>query len=125
MRIAPPSGERVSKTARRFLSALARQLAWEASDGLCGLCGEPVALFEAEWDHRVSLVAGGSNDIGNFQPAHVSCHRTKSAADVKIGAKIKRILARMTGERRARRPILGRGFDTRLSRGFDGKVRER
>ena len=125
MRIAPHSPQPVAKAARRFLSAQARQMAWEASDGLCGLCGEPVALFEAEWDHRVSLVAGGSNDLANFQPVHPACHRRKSKVDVRIGAKIRRILARMTGERRARRPILGRGFDTRLSRGFDGKVRER
>ena len=49
----------------------------------------------------------------------------RNAAGGRSGDRPANRLARMTGERRARRPILGRGFDTRLSRGFDGKVRPR
>lgn len=101
-RIAPHAPEPVAKAQRRFLSR-------EASEGLCGVCGLAVGLSEAQWDHRLSLVAGGSNDLSNFQPTHPACHAIKSKSDVRIGAKIARILCPRerdeTGVRGKRRPV--------------------
>jgi len=84
-----------------------------------------VAIWEAEWDHRVALVNGGSNDLPNWQALHPACHKAKTRADAKIAAKLRRIIRRLDGSRRARKAIASRGFSRSLRRKFNGKVESR
>jgi len=55
-------------------------------------------------------------------PAH---HALKTPLDIKKIAKVKRILKRLTGARRARKKITNRGFDKRLRKKLDGTVEAR
>ncbi len=114
--------EPVPMAKRARLSSRLRLKVWSDHGGLCGLCGLPVGFTACEMDHQLSLVAGGSNDLANWQPLHPACHKAKTRADKGIGAKIKRLIARAAGTRRERKAIASRGFDKSLKRGFDGKV---
>jgi len=97
-------------------------MAW---DGLCARCGGNLPLVEAEWDHRLALINGGDNGLLNWQPLHPACHKAKTRIDAKLAAKIKRIIRRLDGTRRARKAIASRGFNRSLRRKFNGKVESR
>lgn len=103
--IAPQAREAVPIAKRGRLSRSQREAVWMAHSGLCGLCRLPVSLRACEMDHILSLVAGGSNHITNWQPLHPKCHRAKTPKDRKIGAKIVRLIKRADGTRRPRKPI--------------------
>ena len=103
--IAPHAYEPVCKAKRGRLSQSARAALWTAHDGLCAACKCPVGLHEFQADHIISLVGGGDNLMRNWQPLCAPCHLEKTRLDVAIGAKIKRIVARIEGTRRPRKPI--------------------
>jgi 5-methylcytosine-specific restriction endonuclease McrA len=58
-----------SFTAAQWLELLARH------DGRCAYCGDRTLI---EPDHRIPLVRGGSNSIGNILPACRRCNRRKN-----------------------------------------------
>lgn len=49
----------------------------EAQRGVCHWCHKPMR-GKYEVDHRIALVAGGTNDISNIVLAHPSCNRKKN-----------------------------------------------
>lgn len=64
-----------------------KQRAYKLDRGLCALCGLPVALSEATWDHiepwswfRCGRRFAGKdpNVVSNIQPAHRVCNNDKS-----------------------------------------------
>ena len=111
-----PATPRKAMTPKRRLEALLR------SDGRCDRC--KVKLGSAfEVDHRISLFLGGADDATNTVALCVPCHRgEKTPEDAAKHAKVKRLIARQDGTRRARKPIPSRGFDKSKSRRFDGSV---
>lgn len=53
---------------------VARRKAFEYYGDICYLCGRPGAN---SIDHIVPVVAGGTNDLTNLRPAHMSCNNRK------------------------------------------------
>lgn len=49
-------------------------------NGRCALCGEALALANANIDHRIPLSKGGSRGSDNLQLTHVRCNSRKSDA---------------------------------------------
>ena len=96
-------------TTRRMTPARRLRI-WTAANGLCGSCGEPVALAEADIDHENPLWISSRDDDLNLRPLHFACHKKKTAIDLTVIAKIKRIIAREDGTRRPRKAIQSRGF---------------
>lgn len=124
-----PERERVEPEARRPLTRRETIELAVRQNGKCGCgCGEKLnALTEGVTDeHVIALHHGGTNDLANRSLWRTPCSKAKTAkADAPASAKIRRIEARETGTRRARKPIQGRGFDKTITKGFDGKVRTR
>jgi len=98
---------------RRPLTAKARVVLFQASGGLCHICGGRIGVGEAwEVEHIVPLAQGGEDGGDNLSPAHVKCHRGKTAKDAADTARAKRREAAHLGIKKARTPIRGwRRFD--------------
>lgn len=84
-------------------------------NGVCkrANCDEPAI----DVDHIIPLWAGGSNRDDNLEGLCVPHHKQKTNAEAKARAKCKRIEARDTATRRARKAIPGRKLQ---SGGFGG-----
>lgn len=110
---------------QRSMSKARQARLWLAFEGKCAHCGAKVQRDGGQLDHIIAREAGGTDLDGNFQLLCVSCHKTKTRADHATGAKIKRIIAREEGTRRPRKAIQSPGFNTSLTKGFDGRIRPR
>ena len=49
------------------------------SNGLCGICREPLNDSKIEYDHIIPLARGGSHTQDNLQVSHPRCNRVKNA----------------------------------------------
>lgn len=59
--------------------------------GICHICETKIHVGEAwEREHVIPLAAGGSDDLENQRPAHVKCHKVKTAEDRGVIAKVER-----------------------------------
>lgn len=115
-------------TPRRPMTAVRKKRIWKARNGLCAWCKKPVPMTGelVRYDHHIPLAIGGLDEDDNIRPLHASpCDKIKTALDKKVIAKVLRLRARLEGQRRKRKAILNAGFSKRLTRGFDGKVRNR
>lgn len=85
---------------------------WLREEGVCYLCGEHVPFGpDLQIEHPIALAHGGSDDDAALRLVHaLGCHVGKTALDAKITAKIKRIIARIDGTRRARAKIKSKPF---------------
>lgn len=93
---------------RRSLSTKARVALFQAADGLCHICTGRIAVGEAwEVEHVIPLAQGGEDGGDNLRPAHVKCHRDKTAKDAADTARAKRREAAHLGIRKTRTPIKG------------------
>jgi 5-methylcytosine-specific restriction endonuclease McrA len=105
---------------RRRISVTERMSIYLDAHGICHLCGLKIGLAE-RWDieHVIPLALGGDETRGspNLQPAHASCHRTKSATDAWNLAKAKRREANHIGAR-----VPSRLSHPTLKRTVSGKV---
>lgn len=109
---------------RPSMSKARRARIFLAHDGMCELCGKKI-IGAYEIEHRDPWWISHRDDDDNLYPAHPECHREKTRIDKGNIGKIKRIQARENGTRRERPKIASRGFDKRLTKGFNGKVRDR
>ena len=110
---------------RRYLSDSEKRRRWFECKGLCAVCRQRCGAIGPTviWDHRVPLALGGTNDPANFEPNHASvCAAEKTRRDIAAIAKAKRL---SSPSKRQKRKIAGRSFSKELTRGFDGKVKER
>jgi 5-methylcytosine-specific restriction endonuclease McrA len=86
----------------------------------CTMCQTPVrAGQDIQFDHIHADVFDGPHEYQNLRPLHATCHRKKSAQDVKDNAKIKRILANKPSKRpmaKTGRKIPSRKFSKRVDR---------
>ncbi len=90
-------------------TALQRLRIFEAAAGLCHICGGRIDGTRERWDveHVIPLALGGEDADHNIRPAHVACHRAKSARDAAVLAKSNRVRAKHHGARTARHPLPG------------------
>lgn len=81
-------------------------------DNRCHICGQPIQVGQ-KWDldHVKALINGGENRESNLRPAHVKCHKDKTARDVAEKAKVAAIRQKHIGARTApAKPIRSAGF---------------
>jgi 5-methylcytosine-specific restriction endonuclease McrA len=50
---------------------------YEAQDGKCAVCNEPIELSSYEVDHKIPFCYGGGHERGNLQLTCVKCNRSK------------------------------------------------
>jgi len=113
------------QTKRRPMTPARRKRIFEACDGICGYCEEPID-GPYEIDHLLPLALGGADDDGgNTVPMHVECHRIKTfgrkrrreGGDIHRIAKARRARkSRGDGSLKPRRSLA----DSRLVRHPDG-----
>lgn len=62
-----------------------RNRLWERDNGLCGICGEPVAYHDMDVDHSRARALGGADHWDNLRPAHAECNRRRKHLDIYPG----------------------------------------
>lgn len=98
---------------RKSFTAKDRIRIFAARDGLCHICKGKVGVGEAwEVEHVIPYALTQDNSDGNLAPAHIKCHRVKSAADATNLAKALRRQAKHHGAwPKSRTPLRSRGFE--------------
>lgn len=82
--------------------------------GVCHLCDGKILAERGEaWEveHVEAREISGRDDWDNLRPAHVACHKVKSAADKAVIAKCNRARNKHLGIKPRRRTIAGRKFN--------------
>lgn len=112
---------------RRHISARERMDIWTRCGGVCHICGAKIDGTHEAWDveHIIALAMGGDDHGDNLAPAHRSCHRRKTAEDVRAVAKAARMQQRAAGIKRQSRTPLPGGRASGLKRKITGEVVER
>jgi 5-methylcytosine-specific restriction enzyme A len=93
---------------RRRMTSLRRARIFDTAGGVCHIC-ELRILAGEPWDveHVIALEISGDDSDENLRPAHVACHRGKTAKDAGIIAKAKRVRAKHIGAHRPKSTLLG------------------
>ena len=86
----------------------------------CAICSATNVPLEA--DHVVPLAAGGSNKQSNAQLLCEPCHKTKTAADMGVIAKIKRQQDKFGAAPKRERKWKQRLGSTKWKRKINGEV---
>ena len=78
-------------TARPSWNAKARSEIFRDAGGVCHICTRKIAAGE-EWqvEHPKARGLGGSERKADMRPAHVDCHKPKTAVEVRIMRKADR-----------------------------------
>jgi 5-methylcytosine-specific restriction endonuclease McrA len=100
--------ELLDGTPRKSMTDARKRRIWEAHQGLCMECGEPVPMTgrEVEYDHEIPLALNGGEDDFNVGPIHASpCHRVKTKRDITRIAKAKRQRALVEEIQPSKRPL--------------------
>lgn len=124
--------EPVEPTKRKPLTPAQRREILARQNDLCGECDASLIWQVVEGrkvygpvidEHVLRLFVGGSNELRNRQLWCVACSKAKTKAEAPQNAKVRRILAWDEPAEPSR--IHSRGFDQRLSKGVNGKVKPR
>lgn len=93
---------------------------FEANDGRCYLCGGKIDGVRERWDieHVVPWELTRDDSDENLRPAHVSCHKVKTADDIRAIRKSDRVKAKHNGSWARPR----RSFQTNRDGPFKAKV---
>lgn len=70
---------------------------FDRESGKCHLCNLLITDRKWDLDHETALINGGENRESNLKPAHRSCHKKKTAADVAEKAKVAAVRAKHVG----------------------------
>jgi len=109
-------------TRRRSMTPLRRARIFDAHSGTCHLCGQKIAVGEAwEAEHIIALEISGDDSDANLAPAHVACHRAKTADDAGRIAKARRVRAKHIGAHRPKATLPG-SRASKWKRRIDGTV---
>jgi hypothetical protein len=65
---------------RRLFSIEQKAVLWQRSGGRCGICGVPVDVGIAEYDHVFPWILGGATEVDNGRVVHPKCHARGLAA---------------------------------------------
>lgn len=109
---------------RRSLSTRERVRLFTLYGGVCHICGGRIDGAREAWDveHILPVALGGEETDENRKPAHVKCHKGKTADDIGRIRKADRAQARHIGAKaRTRCPLPG-GRHSKLKRKIDGTV---
>lgn len=89
----------------------------------CHICGFEFDPTRTRWDaeHVVRRVLTGDDSPANVLPAHATCHKPKTVADVRENAKGKRVSDRHYNIRQSS----GFGWTKRFKKKLNGEVVER
>ncbi|MBM1817194.1 HNH endonuclease [Pseudosulfitobacter pseudonitzschiae] len=95
---------------------------FEAHGGICHLTGRKITPAD-QWDldHVVALVNGGENRESNLAPALRSAHRKKTAEDVAMKAKDRRVRSKHLGIYKPKSEMAG-SKASKWKRKVDGTV---
>lgn len=84
---------------RRYLSASEKSRLLDRQRNICACgCGETLVIGHIEFDHRVALQFGGTNDLSNFVALITKHHLKKSSAENTIRAKCDRLKLKHSGQ---------------------------
>lgn len=77
---------------RRSISKATRVRIFLAAEGKCHLCGLRIDALKQAWEveHVKPLSMGGTDTDANLKPAHIHCHKEKSAEEAAPRAKADR-----------------------------------
>ena len=109
---------------RARLSPRRRLQIFEAHNGICHICRQPIQPGQRwEISHPIPIALGGADDDTNRAPAHKHpCHSTVTAArDIPAIAKAVRVRAKHIGAYRSSKPLPA-GRDSRWSKKISGEV---
>jgi len=101
--------------ARKHFSRTERVRIFDLHKGACHICGHKIQVGEA-WDmeHVIAWELTRDDSDDNVRPAHKSCHKIKTADDVKAIRKADRVRAKFIGAwPKSRTPLKSRGFPKR------------
>ena len=70
------------------------------ADGKCAVC--KLSILSGQYDHIIPLVLGGEHRETNLQWLCKPCHKSKTALDVKLKAKVARVQKRHIGIKKPR-----------------------
>lgn len=99
-------------TSRKRFSARERTRLFALHKGKCHLCKQPIQVGE-KWDleHVIAWALTRDDSDDNVKPAHVRCHKPKTARDVAAISKADRIHAKHIGAwPKSKARIPSRGF---------------
>lgn len=103
--------EWIARTPDTRIPPRVRQRIFDRDHGICCECKLAIKTGETwQADHRIALINGGEHRETNLAPIHAHCHLGKTAADVKVKAKIAKVRARHTGVKTPAGNLKGPGF---------------
>lgn len=103
--------EWIGKTDDARVPPRVRQRVFDAHGGICHISGRKIAAGEAwELEHIVALILGGQHRESNLAPALSEPHKRKTAAEMKIKAKIAAVRKAHMGIKADKPKIQSRGF---------------
>ncbi len=109
-------------TKRGSISKKTREAVIAAYGNACAICrvtflpGQRIDI-----DHHHQLGMDGPDEVGNFRPLCVPCHKIKTKEDARARGKARR-LSGETVKRRRGPPMKSRPFDKSRSRKMDGSI---
>lgn len=111
---------------RRTLSTKMRLQIFTDASGCCHLCGVKIGVGERwEVEHVIALSLGGEDRPENMRPAHVACHKVKSAKDAADTARaVRRQAIHLGAKRQSSRPLPG-GRNSPFRKKINGTVEPR
>ena len=112
-------------TYRDEFSVKVRKAAYDRAEGICECgCGQPFGKERIEYDHILPDFLGGTNDLENCQAIRLSCHKAKTASDMRAISKTRRIRNKQRGLTATKPPFPG-SKNSRFKKCLDGTVIDR
>ena len=108
---------------RRHISTTERVRIFRDAGGRCHICAQPITVGDP-WDveHVIPLALGGADGGDNLAPAHVACHRSKTATDAGDTARAKRREAKHIGADAPSRAVIPGSKRSPWKRKLDGTL---
>jgi 5-methylcytosine-specific restriction protein A len=108
---------------RPSLTKAQRVKVFDAAGGVCHICGGRIHLGQP-WnvEHVRARSLGGADSADNYRPAHLACHKPKTAVEATIRAKADRVRGKHIGAKPAKGRALPCGRDSRFKKKLNGEV---
>lgn len=90
---------------RRSITAKERVAIFNRWGGVCHICKGKIEGKGWDVEHVIPLAQGGEDGGDNLRPAHIDCHKEKTAVDAADTAKAKRREAKHIGAWKPKRPF--------------------
>lgn len=112
---------------RKSWTMLRKMRVFEAHKGICHLCGGKIDGTREAWEleHIIPIAMGGADDETNVAPAHVSCHKGKTATDKAQIAKANRVRAKHNAARAGPKRLIPGSKGTGIRKKVNGGTERR